>query len=430
MRFSISVILLLLSKELVCSIISTDEPQSVQVKLSAGVVQDGHKEQDVQILDRILKNPDKIISSDFVIPAGLQNRVLFWAKIYSIYPSSSYVIHDKDDLSIIYKVVNNSENKKKLSQGTERENIKKLIEKAYRTKSIKEFSPRSQDEKNIYFIVKHKHKNKNLSAILSGLRTQSGQKDFIVEGIKISSRYLPLMEDIFKEHYLPWELTRIPFVESSFNIRADSKVGARGIWQIMGVTGKKFIGVDSNYDERYSPFKASIVAAKLLEENYKILGTWPLAITAYNHGPGGLKAATKRLGTKDITKIIDNHKSNTFGFASKNFYSEFLAALYVTVYSDILFGKIEKQPLMNFFYVEMMEDMKVSVLLRVSELSQKDILKYNPELGKKIMNNEIPIKRGSMIKLPPRASYRLEEYFERYLDKKNLEKELRTRDKR
>ena len=429
MRLSI-IILLLLSKELVCSIMSTDEPQSVQVKLIAEDFLGENKKQDTEVLDKILNNPDKIISSDFVIPAGLKNRVLFWAKIYSIYPSSSYVIHDKDDLSIIYKVVNTSDNTKKLSQGGERDNVKKIIEKAYKAKSIKEFYPRSQDEKNIYFIVKRKHKNKNLSAILSGLRTQSGQKDFIVEGIKISSRYLPLMEDIFKEHDLPWELTRIPFVESSFNIRADSKVGARGIWQIMGVTGKKFLGVDSNYDERYSPFKASIVAAKLLEENYKILGTWPLAITAYNHGPGGLRSAVKKLGTKDITKIIDNHKSNTFGFASKNFYSEFLAALYVTVYSDIIFGKIDKQPLMNFFYVEMMEDMKVSNLLGITELSQKDILKYNPELGKKIMNNEMPIKHGSMIKLPPRASYRLEEYFERYLDKKNLEKELRKRDKK
>lgn len=374
------------------------------------------------VLVAIIKDPDKLISEDFSVPKDLVERVLFWARIYSLYPSTSFVVHDKDDLSIVYNVVDQKTSK--ISPGEAKRMAKDLIDRAMRSKSLKDFSAKNKQEKQFYLKLKDKRGKIKISDLVSNIRTQTGQMDFIQSGIRSSSRYLPIIEELFKEQGLPWELTRIPFVESSFNIKADSKVGARGIWQIMGITGKKFIGVDPNYDERYSPFKASIVAAKLLEENYRILGTWPLAITAYNHGPGGLKNASKRLKTKDISKIVKEYKGKNFGFASKNFYSEFLAALYVTVYSDRIFGKIDKEPLMNFFYVKLEERMYVKELLSISMLSKEDLLKYNPELGKNIVNGKLPLEKNAFVKLPPRASYRLEEYFERKMDAKELYEEL------
>ncbi len=427
MKAILCLLFALYSAGLLGSMIETDNQLTLKAmpRLASEGAQTQTSEISVEELSKIMKNPDGVISGDFSIPQGLWDRVFFWAKIYSLYSSDDYVIHDREDLSIVYKVV---DKRSRLSQSEEKHKVMDVINRAFQSKSIKEFKPANQEERKIYFNVKNKLKNKSLSEILSRMRTQSGQKDFIIKGVRISSRYLPIIEDTFKEHGLPWELTRIPFVESSFDLMADSKVGARGIWQIMGVIGKKFIGVDSNYDERYSPFKASIVAAKLLKENYQILGTWPLAITAYNHGPGGLRQAEKKLGTKDLSKIIKSYKSETFGFASQNFYSEFLAALYVTVYSDRLFGKIDKEPLMNFFYVEMQSDMTVSDLARVSMLTVSEILKYNPEIGKKIAQGEVPVKKSSMIKLPARASYRVEEFFERWTDKNKLEKELNTRE--
>ena len=425
MRATLYLLFGLYSSGLLGSMIGTDDQWTL--KAISRLAPEGAQTQmlGIEELSNIMKNPDGVISDDFSIPEGLWDRVFFWAKIYSLYSSDTYVIHDRDDLSIIYKVV---DKRSKVPQSEEKHKIVEIINRAFQSKSVKGFKPVNQEERNIYFNIKKKLKDKSLNEILSRIRTQSGQKDFIIEGIKISSRYLPIIEDTFKEHGLPWELTRIPFVESSFNLKADSKVGARGIWQIMGVIGKKFIGVDSNYDERYSPFKASIVAAKLLKENYQILGTWPLAITAYNHGPGGLRQAERKLGTKDLSKIIKFYRSETFGFASQNFYSEFLAALYVTVYSDRLFGKIDKEPLMNFFYVEMQSDMFVNDLARVSMLTISEISKYNPELGKKIIQGELPVKKSSTIKLPARASYRVEEFFERWTDKTKLEKELKTRE--
>lgn len=407
---------------LFASIIGLDDDWSKDLDVELASSPSSHKENVNSDLKELMKDPDGLISKDFSIPDGLFDRVFFWAKIYSVYPSSTYVVHDRDDLSIVYKVVD--QRSSSVSPAKARDMVKAIVKRAFKSRDLKDFAPKNNEEKDIYFKVKNKIKDKKVSNVISRIRTQTGQKDFIISGIKVSSRYLPIIEDIFREQGLPWELTRIPFVESSFNIRADSKVGARGIWQIMGDTGKKFIGVEKNYDERFSPFKASIVAAKLLEENHEILGSWPLAITAYNHGPGGLRQASKKLGTKDISKIVNKYDGKNFGFASRNFYSEFLAALYVTVYSDRIFGKIDKEPLMNFFYVEMDSELYIGELAKISMSSISDISKYNPELGKSIVKGDVPIKKRSLVKLPPRASYRLEEYFERLTDTQELRREL------
>jgi membrane-bound lytic murein transglycosylase D len=134
------------------------------------------------------------------------------------------------------------------------------------------------------------------------------------------------MERIFAEEGVPTELTRLAFVESMFNPKAISKVGASGIWQFMPDTARQFMTVSRYIDERNSPLKASRAAARLLALNYRILGSWPLAVTAYNHGAGSLQRAIRKLGSNDFERILRDYDDRNFGFASKNFYAEFLSA--------------------------------------------------------------------------------------------------------
>lgn len=424
------------------SMLDVDATWTDQIKTSeSSYVNDDPaiKKTEADRLKDILKDPDNLVSNTFKIPRGLTDRVFFWSQIYAIYPATSVLIHDKDDLSVVYKVINvddlvysrnaNSISKdmkfrKKISE--EKDSIKKILKKISSVNGVKYFIPRTKEEKVIARIVKSKMSNEESKKAFENIRTQTGQKDSVIRGLKTSSRYLPIIEDIFRENNLPWELTRIPFVESSFEIRAGSKVGAKGIWQIMDNTGKKFMETDPVYDERYSPFKASAVAAELLKENYKILGTWPLAITAYNHGPSGLRKASKKLKTKDISKIVAEYETARFGFASQNFYSEFLAALYVTVYSDRLFGNIEKEHAMNFSYVNVEKEMDIKTLSNISGLSVSEIYSYNPEFSKSMIDGSIKIKKGSRIKLPPRASYKVEDYFIRSEDKNDLDKKINS----
>src|SRR5690606_34483740 len=87
-----------------------------------------------------------------------------------------------------------------------------------------------------------------------------------------------------------------------------------------------FMRVSHHIDERNSPYKATHAAAKLLSSNFRLLKSWPLAITAYNHGPGGMQKAVRTVGSNNIDTIIRNYEAPAFGFASRNFYAEFLAA--------------------------------------------------------------------------------------------------------
>src|SRR5262249_43765955 len=164
------------------------------------------------------------------------------------------------------------------------------------------------------------------------------------QGLVRSWTYLPDIERIFADAGLPSELTLLPHIESSFENRAMSKVGAAGIWQIMPATGRRYLRVSDDVDERLNIRASTMAAAQILRENYDMLGTWPLAITAYNHGANGMKQAVTTVGTTDFGVVVQRYRGPLFGFASQNFYAEFLAAIdlvknYKHYFGDILFDE-------------------------------------------------------------------------------------------
>ena len=113
--------------------------------------------------------------------------------------------------------------------------------------------------------------------------------------MQISGQYMIFLKKIFKKYDLPEELIVLPHVESSFNYKAYSSAGAAGIWQFTRGTGKQYLKISYEVDERLDPILSTEAAAKLLKRNYEVLGSWPLAITAYNHGAYGMKRAVKKL---------------------------------------------------------------------------------------------------------------------------------------
>lgn len=236
----------------------------------------------------------------FKTPKGMEKQVQFWVDIYTKYSSNQGVIHDSENVEVIYEVVQLDGLK------TEREKQKKIDEAKKRIGTRLNRDGRER------------------------LRFQLGQKDLMLSGIFFSGRYIEDMEQIFKKAGLPIELTRLAFVESSFNIMAQSKVGASGIWQIMPYTARPYGMISPAVDKRNHPLEATKIAARLLRQNYGMLGAWPLAITGYNHGPTGVLKVTRNYKTRDLNELIQNVRSRkSFGFASRNFYASFLAALEV-----------------------------------------------------------------------------------------------------
>jgi membrane-bound lytic murein transglycosylase D len=236
------------------------------------------------------------------------------------------------------------------------------------------------------------------------LRTQQGLADEFERAADRANIYLPYMERIFKNRGLPHELTRIAFVESMFNREALSKVGASGVWQFMPNTARSYMTVNSYIDERRSPLKASYGAALLLEQNLKLLKAWPLAVTAYNHGAGGMQRAIRTVGSRDLDDIIRRYQAGSFGFASRNFYSEFLAAR--QVYKDLYEkGKVAHKNPMRIDHIRLDKPVSVHQLLTSTPLNQEVLKEYNAcLLPKSFTNKHQPLPVGFEIIVPQSMS--------------------------
>lgn len=381
-----------------------EAPVAAIKKISKLILETMTLEKDSSIVynrEEILNDYQNQVSADFKIPAGLRDRVGFWFDIYTRYDNNRRVIHHSLYPWIIYKVVDVSpiinaptpkhrwlrnvkaddlvkaevvKVREALTSLAHRKNLDNLSEtESLVIKALSALSGTPQEQAAI---------------ALKNLRVQTGQKNFFQEGLEVSPLYLSGMEEIFKSHGVPVELTRIPFVESSFNKNAVSKVGASGVWQFMGNTGRSFMIVDHHIDERHSPFKATDAAAKLLKENHMILyRSWPLAVTAWNHGPPGVRKAIRATDSKDLATIVSGYRSKTFDFASSNFYSEFLAALYAEKYQKDIFKGLNYEKALDVHSVKLARTISAKELLRVSGLTREDFILYNPDLKKAVEKN-------------------------------------------
>lgn len=147
-----------------------------------------------------------------------------------------------------------------------------------------------------------------------------------------SNFYVPIMEEALAQYQLPLELKYLPVIESAFNPRARSRVGAMGLWQFMAATGKRYgLEINSLVDERCNPIKASYAAARYLKDLYDIFGDWNLVIAAYNCGPNNINKAIHRAGgERDYWKISSYLPRETQGYVPA-----FIAANYVMNYYSV-----------------------------------------------------------------------------------------------
>lgn len=109
--------------------------------------------------------------------------------------------------------------------------------------------------------------------------------------------YMPIFEQALEQNGLPLELKYLPVIESGLDPNAVSKHGASGLWQFMIGTAKGMgLEVSSLVDERRDPYASSAKAAQYLKDLFSTYGDWPLAIAAYNCGPGTVNKALRRAG--------------------------------------------------------------------------------------------------------------------------------------
>jgi membrane-bound lytic murein transglycosylase D len=346
-------------------------------------------------------SPARAAHDPFPLYDCITPNVAFWRDIYGKYPSSQGVLHDKRNLAILYEVLDIEGVWENGARERDRQRIERAKERYLEILNTlaSGASPQSREEKRVAGLFGPQATPEDFRLAQDNIRFQSGQKDNFREGLIRSGAYLAEIKEIMASYGVPEDLAYLPHVESSFNYKAYSKFGAAGIWQFTESSGKQFnLDVDYAIDERRDPLKATHAAARMLRHNYEKLGTWPLAVTAYNHGINGMMRAKAAKG--DYEKIFQEHESGLFKFASRNFYSEFLAAREVAKNYKLYFGSLPIEPPVNSKGVVLPNYALVSDLVKHLKVDLETFKGLNPALREPVYRGQKLIPKGYEVRVP------------------------------
>ena len=351
---------------------------------------------------------------DFPRPAALEPQIRFWRAIFTEHSTHQVVLHDAFYLDKVYKVLDFRREAAGMD-AVELERLKREvtdleIERLRRTLfRLHELGPNPQgldSEEAAVFALWADDRSPGRFLDAAGakrLRSQRGLRERFAEGLRESRRWFPEMERMFREADLPVELTRLPLIESCFNVQAYSKAGAAGIWQFIPATGRRFLRIDGLVDERRDPLASTRAAARYLAILYDELGSWPLAITSYNHGPNGIARAVEEVGSRDIATIVRRYDGDAFGFASRNFYAEFLAALEVEGDHKTYFGELTFPAPLEAREHRLSRPVGIQVAARMAGVDRDELAELNPALSDAVVSGRHHIPSGYRLRLPEPA---------------------------
>lgn len=337
---------------------------------------------------------------------ALAKEIVFWKKIFAKVSRDEYLIHDTHNLGIIYKTVtfDSSVTRRERSKSLKaiKEEVADLL-KTFHNKQFKE-ADLTPWELSVYQQFKDiSGKDKFLTAA-KRVRAQQGIKENFMAGVQRSFSYLPHIKKIFQELGVPKQLIYLPHVESSFNPKAVSHVGAAGMWQFMRSTGRQYMKVNRVSDDRFDPLISTRSAARLLKYNYSQLKDWALAITAYNHGLGSMRKAKRRYS--NYMTIRERYLRRSFGFASKNFYPEFLAVIDISDSLDHYFPNIEQDEILTFQEITLPKSVNLRRFAKQFKVNIDTLKKLNPRFRKQVWRGQRSVPAKYSLRLPVNSDAR------------------------
>jgi membrane-bound lytic murein transglycosylase D len=337
---------------------------------------------------------------DLPRPAELEPDVQFWVRVYTEVDTQSGYIHDSRHLGAVYRVVRFREDISRRDRTRQLNQAYQDVRDLLAVLADGKRTGLTAEERQLLALWPEDVSNSELRDSSRRLRFQLGQSDRFRAGLIRSGIWRTYIEEVLVERGLPPELVALPHVESSFNPTAYSKVGAAGMWQFTRSTGLRYMRIDHIVDERRDPFISTIAAARLMENNYDVLQSWPLAITAYNHGQAGMRRAKRQLGTDAIETILRNYDGRTFGFASRNFYTAFLAAIQVDADYEQYFGPLDIETAVDTTIVEIPDYLTVATLQSALDTDRGVLRSWNPALTEAVWGGDKFVPRGFDLRLP------------------------------
>ena len=294
----------------------------------------------------------------FPVPDALVPSVAFWRDVFARYDSTQTLIHDDVQLDVVFTVVDvgdlvRSGASRAAIERAQRDRVRDAIRRYQQVlrrlggdRTALASDPEMTRVRELY--AASVRGADDFGAAADRVRGQAGLRDRFREAIEISGMFMSGIEQILGEHGVPDIVKSLPFVESMYNYQARSRVGASGVWQMMPGTARQYVQMDSAVDARSDVWLAAEGAARILADNYRRVRSWPLALTGYNHGIAGMERAIRQVGSSRIDAIVERYQSRTFGFASRNFYAEFVAAATVFADRERLFPGVRPRPPLEF----------------------------------------------------------------------------------
>jgi membrane-bound lytic murein transglycosylase D len=323
------------------------------------------------------------LSALFPVSEAIQPQVDFWMRVFTEFSRRHVLIHDSWYVNVVFEVVDLSRTEGKgwaAVRDARREYRELLAEMAEIWDEPERMSPRARRIRAMYDDWPESERFPARDAA-ERVRSQRGMVDSFRAGIESAGRYLPVIQEILADREVPRVLACLPLIESAYNPFALSHAGAAGLWQLMPVVGRQYeLTMNHLIDERRDPIIATRAAARHLATNYRTLKSWPLAITAYNHGLRGMVNAARAVGSEDIGDIIAHYEHRRFGFASRNFYPEFVAALRIFQYPAAHLGPVSPRPPLELAQFVLPEFVSFRTLRRYCGLTADYLRAHNPAL--------------------------------------------------
>jgi membrane-bound lytic murein transglycosylase D len=350
----------------------------------------------------------------FPRPPSLAPAVSFWTRVYTEVDTNSGFIHDNLDLAVIYQVLRLNPY---VTPAVQDKVIERTVDQYRRALLALATGKRyglTKTELRALQAWQGKATADALRAAAERVRFQRGQSNRFKKGLVRSRRWRSRINDIFRAQGLPTELAALPHLESSYNPEAHSKAGAAGLWQLMPTTAERYLRVDDAVDERLDPYKSTVAAARLLQHDYAVLKSWPLALTAYNHGLSGVWRAVSEAGTNDIGQLIGKGEGSPFGFASRNFYPAFLAALDVSRNATTYFGDDLTESDADPVTVVVPAYLPVEAITEAYDIDREYLRALNPSLPGSVWSDDKFVPKDYQLRLPAHqplaeAEHRLQE---------------------
>ena len=337
---------------------------------------------------------------NFPRPPEITDAVAFWTRVYTEVSTTGGFLHDPENLAVVYEKLDFADGTSSRQRQRERDNAAQGYATILRKLAQEDRGSLNSEEARVLALWPAGTSRAEFRRAAEEIRFQLGQADRFRAGLVRSGRWRSYIDEVMADTGVPLELAVLPHVESSYDPTAYSRVGAAGMWQFTRSTGVRYMRIDHIVDERRDPYMATEAAARLLKDNFDVLGTWPLAITAYNHGQAGMRRAVETIGTDDIGEIIAEYDGRLFGFASRNFYPAFLAALDVDRNAERYFPGVTKDAALDTLVVVLPDFVDAAPLANAFGLPLDELRRFNPALTDTVWAGDKYIPEGFEVRLP------------------------------